>query len=117
MWLLRTIAETCWRDLRFGLRTLRKSPGFTAIAVLTLALGIGANSGIVTVVNSVDLKPLPYPRPDRLVMLFETRLSDGTIGTVAPANFFDWRQQSQSFENIAAIDPYPDFILNGSDEP
>jgi putative ABC transport system permease protein len=112
-----SVVETCWQDLRFGLRTLRKSPGFTAVAVLTLALGIGANTEIFTIVNSVVLKPLPYPQPDRLVMLFETQLSDGTVGTVAPANFFDWRQQSQSFENIAAIDPYPDFILNGSGEP
>src|SRR5882724_11709069 len=112
-----SVLETCWQDLRFGLRTLRKSPGFTAIAVLTLALGIGANTEIFTIVNSVVLKPLPYPQPDRLVKLFETQLSDGTVGTVAPANFFDWRQQSQSFENIAAIDPYPDFILNGAGEP
>lgn len=111
-----SVLETCWQDLRFGLRTLRKSPGFTAVAVLTLALGIGANTEIFTVVNGVVLKPLPYLEPDRLVMLFETQLPDGTVGTVAPANFFDWRQQSQSFEDIAAIDPYPDFILNGSGE-
>jgi putative ABC transport system permease protein len=112
-----SILETCWQDLRFGLRTLRKSPGFTAVAVLTLALGIGANTEIFTIVNGIVLKPLPYPEPDRLVMLWETQLSDGTMGTVAPANFFDWRQQSHSFENIAAINPYPDFILSGSGEP
>jgi putative ABC transport system permease protein len=112
-----SILETCWQDLRFGLRTLRKSPGFTAVAVLTLALGIGANTEIFTIVNGVVLKPLPYPEPDRLVTLWETQLSDGTVGNVAPANFFDWRQQSHSFEAIAAIDPYPDFILNGSGEP
>jgi putative ABC transport system permease protein len=108
--------EAFWQDVRFGLRTLTKSPGFAAVAVLTLALAIGANTEIFTLVNSIVLKPLPYPEPDRLVMLFETQLPERTTGTVAPANFFDWRQQSHSFENIAAIDPYPDFILNGSGE-
>src|SRR6267378_7406067 len=109
--------ETLWQDLRFAARTLGKSPGFTAVAVLTLALGIGANTAIFTVVNGVILKPLPYPEPDRLVMLWEKQLSDGTLGTVAPANFVDWREQSHSFDKMAAIDPYPDFILNGSGEP
>src|SRR6267378_3689183 len=109
--------ETLWQDLRFAARTLGKSPGFTAVAVLTLALGIGANTAIFTVVNGVILKPLPYPEPHRLVMLWEKQLSDGTLGTVAPANFVDWREQSHSFDKMAAIDPYPDFILNGSGEP
>ena len=112
-----SFVETLWQDLRFAPRMLRKSPGFTAVAVLTLALGIGANTAIFTVVNGVILKPLPYPQPDRLVMLLEKQLSDGTLGTVAPANFFDWREQSHSFDKMAAIDPYPDFILNGSGEP
>jgi len=112
-----SVLEVCWQDLRFGVRMLRKNPGFTAVAVLTLALGIGANTAIFTVVNGVVLKPLPYPQPDRLVMLLEKQLSDGTLGTVAPANFFDWREQSHSFDKMAAIDPYPDFILNGSGEP
>jgi hypothetical protein len=112
-----SLVETFWQDLRFATRVLRKSTGFTAVAVLTLALGIGANTAIFTVVNGVILKPLPYPQPDRLVMLLEKQLSDGTLGTVAPANFFDWREQSHSFDKMAAIDPYPDFILNGSGEP
>jgi predicted permease len=112
-----SFVETCWQDLRFATRMLGKSPAFTAITVLTLALGIGANTAIFTVVNGVILKPLPYPQPDRLVMLLEKQLSDGTLGTVAPANFFDWREQSHSFDKMAAIDPYPDFILNGSGEP
>src|SRR5437588_5449945 len=105
------------QDLRFGLRMLRRSPGFAAVAVLTLALGIGANTVIFTVVNGVILKPLPYPQPQRLVMLWERQLSDGTLGPVAPANFFDWREQSHSLEKMAAIDPYPDFILTGTGEP
>src|SRR2546429_9711111 len=77
----------------------------------------GANTAIFTVVNGVLLKPLPYPQPDRLAMLWERQLSDGTLGTVAPANFVDWREQNHSFDKMAAIDPYPDFILNGSGEP
>jgi predicted permease len=109
--------ETFWQDLRFATRMFRKSTGFTAVAVLTLALGIGANTAIFTVVNGVILKPLPYLQPDCLVMLLEKQLSDGTLGTVAPANFFDWRAQSHYFDKMAAIDPYPDFILNGSGEP
>src|SRR5207253_2276675 len=112
-----SFVETCWRDLRFALRTLSKSPGFTGVVVLTLALGIGANTAIFTVVNGVILKPLPYPQPDRLVMLWERQLSDGTLGPVAPANFFDWREQSHSLEKMAAIDPYSDFILTGTGEP
>src|SRR3984893_18732414 len=112
-----SFVETLWQDLCFATRMLRKSPGFTAVAVLTLALGIGANTAIFTVVNGVILKPLPYPQPDRLVMLLEKQFSDGTLGTVAPANFFDWRDQTHSFDKRAAIDPYPAFILNGSGEP
>ena len=112
-----SFVETLWQDLRFATRTLRRSPGFTVVAVLTLALGTGANTAIFTVVNGVILKPLPYPQPDRLVILLEKQLSDGTLGTVAPANFFDWREQSHSFDKMAAIDPSPDFILNGSGDP
>jgi predicted permease len=102
------------QDIRYAFRTLTRNLAFSSVVVLTLALGIGANTAIFTVVNGVLLKPLPYPEPDRLVMLWETSLSDGTPGTVAPANFYDWRQQSRSFEKMAAIDPYPDFILSGS---
>lgn len=104
------------QDLRYATRTLIKNPAFSAVAVLTLALSIGANTTMFTVVNSVLLKPLPYPKPDRLLMLWEKQLSDGALGTVAPANFVDWREQSHSFDKMAAIDPYPDFILNGYGE-
>lgn len=104
------------QDLRYALRTLGRNSGFSAVVILTLALGIGANTAIFTIVNGVLLKPLPYPDPDRLVMLWETSDTDRTLGTVAPANFYDWREQSRSFEKMAALDPDQDFILNGQGE-
>ena len=89
--------ESLVQDVRFGLRMLRKNPGFTAVAVLTLALGIGANGAIFSVVNSVLLHPLAYNDPDRLV----TILHYGTA-PVAPANYLDYRDQSKSFEAMGA---------------
>ena len=109
--------NTVWQDLRYALRMLAKSPGFAAVAILTLAIGIGANTTIFSVVNGVLLKPLPYPNPDRLISLWETHPTFGQFLTVAPANFYDWRAQSTSFEKMAALDPYPDFILTGTGEP
>ena len=85
--------------LRFAFRQLRKSPGFTVIAVLTLALGIGANSAIFSVVNHVLLRPLPYPHPERLVYLNE--VSGGTNTSIALPDYVDWRNDSKSFENLA----------------
>jgi putative ABC transport system permease protein len=95
--------ETFWRDCRYGARSLRKSPGFTFVAVLTLALGIGVNTAIFSVVNAVLINPLPYREADRLVQFWETNpLKNWTQATVAPANLFDWQEQSQSFTEIAA---------------
>jgi putative ABC transport system permease protein len=104
------------QDVRYALRSLAGSFGFSSIIVLTLALGIGANSAIFTLVNGVILKPLPYPDSDRLVMLWETSVQSDKPGTVAPANFYDWRKENHSFEKMAAINTYPDFILTGSGE-
>lgn len=104
------------QDFRYALRTLAGNPGFSFIIILTLAVSIGANSTIFTLVNSVILKPLPYPDPGSLLMLGETSLQNGGFGTVSPANFYDWHQQSHSFASMAALDPYPDFIVSGSGE-
>jgi predicted permease len=99
-----SFVETCWRDLRVGTRTLRKSPGFTVVAVLTLALGIGTNSAIFSVVDAILLRPLPYPEPDRLVRVWESSVKyDSPRNVVNPLNFLDWHDHAQSFESIAAI--------------
>ncbi len=109
--------EILIQDIRYALRSLRRNPGFTTVAILTLMLGVGASTTIFSVVNGVLLKPLPYPDPDRLATLWETHPTWGPFLTVAPANFYDWRQESTCFSRMAALDPYPDFILTGSGEP
>ena len=91
------------RDVRQGVRLLARAPGFTVVAVLTLALGIGANTAIFTVAYGILLKPLPYTNPDELVIVTESNLSRGWPKfSVSPANFLDWRAQNQSFTRIAA---------------
>lgn len=94
--------QTLLQDLRYGARMLLKNPGFTLIAVLTLALGIGANTAIFSVVNALLLRPLPYQESDRLVMLGE-KTSAGRRTTVAYPNFEDWRVRSRSFEAMASV--------------
>jgi putative ABC transport system permease protein len=106
-----------WQDLRYGLRMLLKSPGFTIVAVIALALGIGANSAIFSVVNTVLLRPLPYKAPERLVMVWEDDTKDGhPRDTPAAANYIDWRDQNQVFEGMSAIADVS-FNLTGSGEP
>ncbi len=105
------------RDLRFGFRQLRKNPGFTAVAVLTLALGIGLNTAIFSVVYAVLLRPYPYRDPDRLVIVWEQNPSRGwTTNIVSAANFNDWRKQNRVFADMAAVDPTT-FNLAGDGEP
>jgi putative ABC transport system permease protein len=91
------------QDLRYAARALRKSPGFTAIAALTLALGVGATTAIFSVVNAVMLRPLPFTEPDRLVRIWENNLERGwSTFAVSHPNFLDWRSQSRAFESLAA---------------
>ncbi|HEX8719431.1 MAG TPA: ABC transporter permease [Pyrinomonadaceae bacterium] len=111
---------TVWRDLRFGVRTLLKSPAFTVVAVLSLALGIGANTAIFSVVNGILLRPLPYPEPDRIVDVWHTppqaSFPGQRIFSVSPANYLDWKQQSRSFEQMAVYQ-YAGFSLSDGGEP
>ncbi len=86
-------------DIRYAFRQLAKSPGFTFIAIFALALGIGANTAIFSVVNAVLLRPLPYPEPDRLVMVRETTATFPT-GSVSYPNFLDWRAGQRSFTDL-----------------
>ena len=103
-------------DLRFAFRQLRKNPGFTAVAVLTLALGIGANTAIFSVVHGVLLAPLPFFEPERLVGIHETVPSRGADRIpVSPPTFLDWRNQSSTFESLSAM-AYMGYNLTGQGE-
>jgi putative ABC transport system permease protein len=104
--------QTLWQDLRYGVGISLKNPGFTLIAVMTLALGIGANTAIFTVINGVLLRPLPYDEPDQLVMLWESDPRRNIEQQrVAPPNLVEWREQSRSFEDIAYWTGNGDFNL------
>ncbi|HEV8366366.1 MAG TPA: ABC transporter permease [Pyrinomonadaceae bacterium] len=106
--------DSLFKDIRFGVRGLLKHPSFTAIAVITLALGIGANTAIFSVLYAVLLRPLPYPDSDRVVRIEETE-GRGGMG-VSPPNFVDFQQQNQTFESVAAYSSGT-FILTGGSEP
>ena len=107
--------QTLGQDVRYALRTLRQSPGFTLVAILTLALGIGANTTIFSVINAVLLRPLPYSHPDQLVLLAE-HWPAFPILSVSYDNYKDFRDQSTSFETVAAIQPLS-YTLTGSGDP
>ena len=111
-----SLVETCWQDLRFAIRMLRKSPGFTAVAVLTLALGIGANTAMFSLVNGVLLRPLPYLNPDRLTMVWE-KSSDGSAENVGYATYLDWKSQNKSFEQLAIYSSWQPVLQVGEPEP
>jgi len=116
VWHLRWL-EDCWQDLRYGFRMLRKNPGFTAVAILTLALGIGANTAIFSVVDAVLLKPLRYSDPASLVLVWEKLPKYGVDrNTVSPANFLDWRDQTHTLTGLAAFVDQP-INLTGAGRP
>ncbi|HEX8161822.1 MAG TPA: ABC transporter permease [Pyrinomonadaceae bacterium] len=99
--------RTLWQDLRYGLRAMRKSPGFTAVAVVALALGIGANTAIFSVVDAVLLRPLPFAEPGRLAAIWQTHPFGKKLGyehlPAAPADFYAWRQSADAFEGLTAL--------------
>ncbi len=115
MWTF-TWLESVWHDLRQGLRTLRKDPGFTAVAIITLALGIGANTAMFSVVNAVLIRPLPYAAPGRLVSVsdyFQARKS----AIVTDPDFTLWKNQNQAFTDLAAYGGGADYNLTGQGRP
>ena len=109
--------DALFRDIRYGLRGLLKRPGFTVIALVALALGIGANTAIFSLVNAVVLRPLPYPEPDELVWVWG-RFSGGNRASVSPPDYLDFRSQNKSFEQFAAMGTTSlPATLTGSGEP
>ena len=111
------IVETFWQDLRFAMRMLRRSPGFTAIAVLTLALGIGANTAIFSVIDAILLHPLPYKAPGRLAFIMEAN-PDSAFGKAEPSlpDINDWRAASKTIQQFAAF-KWQNYFLRGRREP
>ncbi len=103
--------EELSQDLRYGLRMLRRKPGFTAVAVISLALGIGANSTVFTFLNAILIRPLPYPDPERLVTLWERAPGSTSTNLVLPLNFIEWRDRAQSFEALALTQLNPTNII------
>src|ERR1051326_2387234 len=109
--------QTIWRDLRYGARTLLKKPGFTLIAVATLALCIGATTAIFSVVNAVLLRPLPSPHPERMVYVWSGSQTDPKEeDSISPHNFTDMRSRNQSFDAYCALN-YTSFTLTGDQQP
>src|SRR5580692_6333813 len=96
-----TSVSDLWRDIRFGLRLLVKSPSFAAVAILALALGIGANTAIFSVVYGTFLEPLPFPHPEQLVMVWSK--INGERNSVAAADYLEWKKESTSFQELSVF--------------
>jgi putative ABC transport system permease protein len=107
--------EQLLQDVRYGFRMLRKNPGFTAVALITLALGVGANAAIFSFVNAVLLKPLPYPNPEKIVSVSE-KLPGGASNFISTLNFLDWERQNHCFQFLSAI-AWDKVTLTGSGSP
>ncbi len=105
------------QDLRYAVRMLLKNPGFAVVAVIALALGIGANTAIFSVVNTVLLRSLPYSDPDRLMVLRENKLPQFPEFSVSPGNFLDWQKQNTSFEKLVAINRAAYNLVSGDADP
>src|SRR6266850_6116680 len=105
--------EMFWQDVRYGIRMLLKAPSLSIVATIALALGIGANTAIFSVVNAVLLRPLPYANSDQLMMVWETDYQRGMQrGTASYLNFTDWRDQNHVFDHMASFHN-SDFIMTG----
>src|SRR5215218_3997315 len=110
--------ENILRDVSYSVRVLLKNYAFTIVVILTLALGIGANTAIFSFANGILLRPLPYPQSDRLAVLDETALKRGIDSmSVSYPNFLDWREQNKSFEDIGIYFGASRFSLSGAGEP
>jgi len=107
--------NTFWQDVRYSIRVLVKSPGFAAIAILTLAVGIGANTALFSVVNGVLLNPLPYTNPEQLVSL-SARQAHFNTASISYPNFRDWQRENRSFSSMAAFRG-DNFNLTGRGQP
>src|SRR6202167_3217230 len=108
--------ETLWQDLRYGARMLRRNPGFAAVAILTLAIGIGANIVIFSVVNGILLKPLPFPDSQSVVTIWETFANRNvTRGTASAAEYLDWRDMNHVFQELSASRALSFSISRGGD--
>ena len=110
--------STFWSDLRHGARLLLRAPGFTAVAVAALAIGIGANTAIFSVVHTLLLKPLPYHDADRLAVIWEHNIPrDRKANVVSPGNFIHWREMQQTFDDMAAVSFTLQVTLSGDGLP
>src|ERR1700690_1137246 len=112
--------DTLWHDLKYGWRMLRRNPGFALVAILTLAIGIGANAAIFTVINTILIRPLPYYQSSRIVMVWDSDANRSILrGTVSAAEFLDWQDKNHVFQSMSALSPHTVTVTGdgGPDQP